>query len=278
MYGVSEGPDKGWSSPQIVITITAGLLLLAAMVIIERRVAQPMVHLRLFGDRLFRACNELIFVTMVGIFGVLFVVPLYYQDGRGLSALGSGLSTFPEALGVMIGAQVVSRVLYPAFGPRRVMASGSIGIAIFTAAMALCGAHSSLWWMRIIVLGLGYSASHMIVSLQASAFTTITPASTGQASALFNANRQLGAAIGVAILSTIISVVGPVHHFGATIVPNLTAYHAAFLTASAIALAGGALALAAVRDEDASATRSSRRRGTAHGSAEEQHALIVTSD
>jgi EmrB/QacA subfamily drug resistance transporter len=278
MYGVSEGPDKGWSSPQIVITIIAGLLLLAALVIIERRVAQPMVNLRLFGDRLFRACNELIFVTMVGFFGVLFVVPLYYQDGRGLSALGSGLSTFPEALGVMIGAQVVSRVLYPAFGPRRVMASGSIGIAIFTAAMALCGAHTSLWWMRILMFGLGYSAPHMMLSLQASAFTTITPASTGRASALFNANRQLGGAIGVAILSTVISVVGPVHHFGATIVPNLTAYHAAFLTASAIALAGGALALAAVRDEDASATRSGRRRGIAHGSTEEQHALMVTSD
>jgi EmrB/QacA subfamily drug resistance transporter len=256
MYGVSEGPDKEWGSSVVVVTIVVGVVLLIAMVVVELRTREPMVDLRLLGDRMFRASNQLIAITMIGFFGVLYVVPLYYQDGRGLSALASGLSTFPEAIGVMIGAQVVTRVLYARIGPRRLIASGLVGIAAFTGLMALSGSSTSLWWMRVLMFGLGYSISHVMVSMQAAAFSTIPPASTGRASTLFNANRQLGGAIGVAILSTVISAVGPLHRVAGRTVADLTAYHAAFLTSSAIALAGAALALLVVKDVDAANTRS----------------------
>lgn len=259
MYGVSEGPDLGWGSSDVVITIVVGVLVLIAMVIFELRTREPMVDLRLLRDRMFRASNELVTITMVGFFGVLFVVPLYYQDGRGLSPLASGLSTFPEAIGVMIGAQVVSRVLYARVGPRKLIASGLVGIAATTALMSLSGSNTSLWWMRVLMFCLGYCIPHVMVSMQAAAFSTISPASTGRASTLFNANRQLGGAIGVAVLSTVISVVGPTDRLAGRTVANLTAYHAAFLTSSAIALSGAALALVVVKDVDAINTRSVRR-------------------
>jgi EmrB/QacA subfamily drug resistance transporter len=262
MYGVSEGPIRGWGSPLVEGLVVVGLILLAAMVIVELRTDEPMIDLRLLGDRMFRVSNQLVEVTMIAFFGVLFVVPLYYQDGRGLSALQSGLSTFPEALGVMVGAQVVSRVLYPRFGPRRVMAGGLAAIAVFTALMSLSGAHTSLWWMRLLVFGLGYAIPHVMVSMQAAAFATISPAATGRASTVFNANRQLGGAIGVAILSTVITAVGPVRRHGTTVVANLGAYHAAFLTSSVIALAGAGLALVAIHDADADSTRAPRYRPT----------------
>jgi MFS family permease len=214
-----------------------------------------MVDLRLLGDRLFRASNLLIETTMIAFFGILYVVPLFYQDGRGLSALASGLSTFPEAIGVLIAAQVVSRVLYRRIGPRRLIASGLVGIAVGTGLMALVGSSTSLWWMRALMFGLGYSIAHVMISMQAAAFATISPTSTGRASTLFNANRQLGGAIGVAVLSTVISAVGPVHQVAGRTVADLTAYHAAFLTAAAIALAGAVLALIVVKDADAAATR-----------------------
>ena len=73
---------------------------------------------------------------------------------------------------------------------------------------------------------------------------------------MFNANRQLGGAIGVAILSTVISAVGPLHHVAGRAVANLTAYHAAFLASAAIAVAGAVLALLVVKDIDAANTRS----------------------
>jgi EmrB/QacA subfamily drug resistance transporter len=256
MYGVSEGPDEGWGSSFVAITIVVGVVVLIAMVVFELRTREPMVDLRLLRDRMFRASNQLVTITMIGFFGVLYVVPLYYQDGRGLSALASGLSTFPEAIGLMIGAQVVSRVLYSKIGPRRLIAGGLVGIAASAGLMVLSGSGTSLWWMRVLMFCLGYSISHVMVSMQAAAFSTISPTSTGRASTLFNANRQLGGAIGVAILSTVISAVGPFHQVAGRTVADLTAYHVAFLTSAAIALAGAALALVVVKDVDAANTRS----------------------
>lgn len=264
MYGVSEGPIAGWTAPLVDALIAVGAILLSAMVVVELRTAEPMVDLRLLRDRMFRVSNQLVELTMVAFFGILYVVPLYYQDGRGMSALASGISTFPEAIGVMIGAQVVSRFLYPRFGPRRVMGSGLFGIAVATGLMALCGAHSSLWWMRLLMFALGYSIPHVMVSMQVAAFATISPASTGRASMLFNANRQLGGAIGIAILSTVISVVGPFHRVAGHLAPDLAAYHAAFIAASVTALVGMVVALLAIHDADAASTRPGRRGSPDH--------------
>jgi EmrB/QacA subfamily drug resistance transporter len=259
MYGLSEGPQRGWGSPLIVALIGLGLALSAALVLTELRVREPMIDLRLLRDRMFRVANILVVITMTAFFGVLFLVPLYYQDGRGLSALSSGLSTFPEALGVMIGAQVVSRVLYPAVGPRRLMAVGLAGVSLFTALMATAGGHTSLWEMRLLMFGLGYSIPHVMVCLQAAAFSTISPESTGRASMLFNAQRQLGAAVGVAVLSTVLAAVGPFRGSSGHQVPHFAAYHAAFVTAAAIALVGSLVALLVVHDADALATMPGRR-------------------
>jgi EmrB/QacA subfamily drug resistance transporter len=258
MYGLSEGSTKGWTTPLIEGLIVAGVGLLIAMTFVELRTANPMVDLRLLRDRLFRASNQIIGVTMLAFFGILYVVPLYYQDGRGLSPLASGLSTFPEAIGLMIAAQVVSRRLYPRFGPRRLMCAGLVGIAVFAGLMSLSGATTSLWYMRVLMFGAGYSIAHVAVSLQAAAFATISPESTGRASMLFNANRQLGGAIGVAVLGTVIATVGALHEVDGRSEADLTAYHAAFLTASAIALAGAVLVLFVIHDADADATRPRR--------------------
>ena len=80
------------------------------------------------GNRLFRAGNGVMILASVAFLGTLYAISLYYQDGRGLSALGSGLSTFPEAVGVMAGAQLASRALYPRLGPRRHITIGLTGV------------------------------------------------------------------------------------------------------------------------------------------------------
>jgi EmrB/QacA subfamily drug resistance transporter len=250
MYSVSEGPFKGWGSPLIVVTGLVGVVLLAAMVVVELRLSQPMVDLRLFGDRLFRTTTLVFFVGVSAFLGTLFVVALFFQDGLGASPLLSGLSTFPEALGVMLGAQVATRI-YSRIGPRRIIAGGLTGIAVLMALMSLIGFGAySLWEMRVLMFVLGYSMAHVFVPSQAAAFATISVASTGRASTLFNANRYLASAVGVAVLSTILATVGLIKHAAGAAVPNLTAYHLAFATAAVIALIGAVGALA-IRDSDA---------------------------
>jgi EmrB/QacA subfamily drug resistance transporter len=257
MYGVSEGPNLGWHRPEIIGTIAAGVILLAVMVVVELRSAAPMVDLRLLENRLFRAGNGVMVLASVAFLGTLYAISLYYQDGRGLSALGSGLSTFPEAFGVMGGAQLASRWLYPRLGPRRHISIGLAGTAASIGLLALLGPLTSLWWARLLMLTLGLSMAQVFVPVQAAAFATITPAATGRASTMFNTTRQLGGAVGVALLTTVIVLVGPVHLVAGHAVANLTAYRVAFLAAAAACLGGLACSLS-IRDADAASTRPGR--------------------
>jgi EmrB/QacA subfamily drug resistance transporter len=258
MYGVSEGPGLGWHSPDVLGSIAVGVVLLVGMVLFELRTTQPMIDLRLLTNRLFRSSNAVMVLASIAFLGTLYSISLYYQDGRGLSALGSGLSTFPEALGVMAGAQIATRFLYPRLGPRRHIATGLTGTAVSIGLLALLGPETSLWWARLLMLTLGLSMAQVFVPVQAAAFATITPAATGRASTMFNTVRQLGGAIGVAVLTTAIVLVGPVHLVGGHAVANLTAYRVAFLVAAAICIAAVPSALS-IRDADAARTIHGRR-------------------
>src|SRR5262249_56226831 len=95
----------------------------------------------------------------------------------------------------------------------------------------------SLWWVGELVGRVGLGMGNMFVPLQAAAFATITPAATGRASTMFNAVRQLGGAIGVAVLTSAIVAVGPMHLVSGHLVANVQAYPAAFAVATAFALA-----------------------------------------
>src|ERR1700729_757352 len=116
------------------------------------------------------------------------------------------------------------------------------------------------------MLTLGLSMAQVFVPVQAASFATITPAATGRASTMFNAVRQLGGAVGVAVLTTAIVLVGPLHVVGGHAVANLTSYRVAFLVAAAFCLAAVPFALT-IRDADAARTIVRR---PAKGAAERQ--------
>jgi MFS family permease len=194
-------------------------------------------------------------LTTTAFLGSLFLVSLYYQDGFGVSALQSGLSTFPEAVGVMIGAQVAGRI-YPRIGPRRLMLGGLGGLIVVLVLIAQVPFSASLWVMRTLMFFIGIAIAHVFVPGQAASFATVSSASTGRASTMFNAGRQVGSAVGVAMLSTVISAVGVTHLVAGRVTPDAHGYHVAFLTAAAIAAVAAVLA---VRIVDADAAPTMRR-------------------
>lgn len=253
MYALSEGPTYGWLSVSILSTLIIGLVCLALFVWVELRSTHPILDLRLFSNRAFRSCNLVSLFSTAGFLGLLYVGPLFLQQGRGVSALTSGLTTFPEAIGVLVSTQIVTRI-YPSIGPRRLIISGLTAVAIVMTLMSLIGQNTSLWFMRGSMFLIGAGMAFSFTSVQAAAFATISSAQTGQASALFNAQRQIGASLGVALLSSVLSTIG-MTQLGANgaVVPNLTAYHAAFIAAALFALLGACIGLM-VRDSDAAAT------------------------
>jgi MFS family permease len=247
----------------ILGTIITGAVLLGLLVLVEVRKPAPMIDMMLFKDRLFRSSCLVLALGSAAFLGLLFLVALFFQDGLGLSALQSGVSTFPEALGVMLGAQAVTRLLYPVLGPRRVMIAGLLILSLTLALMTLIGRDTSLWWMRLLLFVSGYGMAHVFVPSQAAGFATISPADTARASTLFNAQRQLGGAVGVALLSSVVAAVGPVRFVSRRAVPNLASYHTAFLVAAGVAVIAAVAALT-VKDSDAAHTMVRRGRNRVH--------------
>jgi MFS family permease len=112
----------------------------------------------------------------------------------------------------------------------------------------------------------GLAMGQVFVPAQAAAFATISPEATGRASTMFNVVRQLGGAVGVAALTTVIVGVGATRSVAGRVVPNLAAYHLAFLVAAGVAVAGAAVALT-IHDADAAPTmvRRGRRKAEPRG-------------
>jgi len=262
MYGISEGPLKSWSSTDVIVSCVTGAALLGAFVAVELRTTRPMVDLRLLKERLFRSTNVVMFLAAAAFLGMLYLIPLYFQDARGLTALQSGLSTFPEAFGVMIGAQFASRLIYPRIGPRRHVTGGLLGLALCMLALTQISVTTNLWFIRALMFGLGFMMAQVMVPNQAASFAMITPESMGRASTFFNTMRQVGSATGVAILSTVLIGVGSTQASGGSTAPDMTAYHLAFFTAALFALVAAGFSLT-IHDSDAAETivrRPSRRR------------------
>ncbi len=257
LLGLSQGPYEGWTSPVVVVSLAVGTAAAVALVVVELRVTAPMLALRLFANRLFRATNAASLFSSATFLGTLFVLPLFLQEVRGLSALESGLTTFPEALGVIAMAQLAGRI-YPYVGPRRLMMTGLGVMVVVLVAMTTVGLDTSLWLVRTLVFVLGAGYALMIVPLQAASFATIAPADTGRASALYNAQRQVGAALGVAILATALGALLPAG--GGSSDEQVRAYHGVFLVGAALAAVGIAVA-GRVHDADAAGTM--RRRAAA---------------
>lgn len=234
MFGLSEGPNRGWTSAAVLVTLIGGAVLLAVAVFAELRSDHPLVALRLLTNRLMRSATIVTVCFTAGFMGTLYAISLYFQDGRGLTPLAAGLAVFPEAIGVMLGSQLASRFVFPRLGARRTISLGLTGAAFWMAMLATLGHDTSLWVARAEMFLLGFSMAHVFVTSQAVAFATVPPRQTGQASTLFNALRQVGGAAGVAFLTT--AMVAADDGSGAAGGHPMVSYHLAFAVAAGFAV------------------------------------------
>lgn len=138
LYALSLAPLRGWGDPVIIGTGAGGLAAVAAFVAIELRSPAPLLNLRLLGNSIFRT-TSLVAVFGLGIYyGFLFILPEFLQQARGASALNSGLTTFPGAVGLLLNAQIAARI-YPRIGPRRL----AVGACVSSSPPGLCSGLSS---------------------------------------------------------------------------------------------------------------------------------------
>ncbi len=259
MFALNQGPQLGWVSGTVLVALALGVAMLIAFVVIELRKREPMVQLRLFSNRLFRSTAIVSFFSSAAFLGILFVTPIFLQEGRGVTPFESGSTTFPEALGVVTSTQLVAR-LYPRIGPRRLMTVGMVGVGGIALIMSRLTLEGGPWPVRILMFCLGISMAYIFLPNQAASLATISRSETGRASTLFSVQRQIGSAVGIAVLGSVMALIGTT--IGGAVVgpPNVDAYHAAYLAAAGIAFVGAIFALR-VPDREAAATMVPQSRG-----------------
>src|SRR5207237_439413 len=189
MYAIAEAGNRGFDDRRVIGFGLPALALIAAFVVVELRMRQPMLDVRIFGNALFRSCNLAWLVTMFGFSSMIFLLTLELQATRGLSPLESGMTTFPMAIGVMLMAQPASRI-YRIVGPQRMIGLGLAITAATTFALTRVDLDTSLWLIRglLTVRGLGFGL--VLVPLQAATYARIAPEDTGRATVGYNVGRQ----------------------------------------------------------------------------------------
>ena len=259
LYALSHAPTHGWLSGQVLATGLGGLVLLAIMVKVETTITEPMLALRLYRDRIFRNGNIAGTLSYGSFIGFIFLLPQFLQGLLGTTAFESGLATFPQAIGVIAMSQFVGR-WYHTVGPRRLVTFGMTMAATVTLLFVFLDQNSSLFVVAVLMFLRGCFMAFCFMPIQAATYSNIDAPDTGRASAIFSAQRQTSAALGVAILATVF-VSRSNHGLDAGREPTtalLSGYHWGFVGASIIFLIGAAWSWTRIKDSDARRTMQPR--------------------
>ena len=242
VFAVSQATSKGWGSTPVIAALAA-VVLLAAFGMIEARSAAPLVPLSILRRRSLAVGNTVMACLGVVMTSGFFFLSLYLQQILGYSALRTGVAIVPMTVLLAAGPLAAKRLL-PRFGPRFLTLAGGILTTAGVAWMSLLPDHSDypariLGPMLVIAAGIGL----MLLPLAASATAGIETRYAGLASGLFNTARQLGGAIGLAVLVTIAATATRHSQLASPAAATVHGYRIALLVCAAVSLASVLIAL-----------------------------------
>ncbi|MBB6730138.1 DHA2 family efflux MFS transporter permease subunit [Cohnella zeiphila] len=203
-YALVEGGSAGWSSVPVVIAFCAAALSIAGFLLAEAKSRSPLLPLSLFRIPTLSAGMAAGMLANIALSGILFLLPLFFQQTRGLSAHASGLALLPLTLPMTINPIFTGR-LASRIGPRIPLTAGFVLAAAGTLIEAAVGPATPYAVTLIALLLIGCGMSLVLPPLMASVISSVPREQSGTASGALNSSRQLGAALGVAILGAIVS-------------------------------------------------------------------------
>jgi EmrB/QacA subfamily drug resistance transporter len=204
VYAIIEAPEKGWTSGSTLGLLTASVALLGSFLWWERRTDEPMLDLGFFRSARFSVGTAAVSVAFFVLLGGIFALTQYLQFAHGYSAIKAGAVMSPMALGLMIGAGSSSK-LVGRLGTARVVAAGLTGIAIFLALTALFEPGTSTVALATWFFGLTVSMGWIMAPATEAVVGAVPAAKSGVASATNTVARMVSAALGVAIVGSLIS-------------------------------------------------------------------------
>ena len=203
MWGLVRANSRGWTSPEIVASLIAGVVLLVVFVAWERRAREPMLPMRFFRNRAFAAANAASLLMFFGMFGSIFLLTQYLQNVQGNSPLEAGLRMLPWTGMPMIVAPIAGAVT-DRIGGRPLLIAG---LALQATALAWLAAITApdVAYIDLVppfaIAGVGMALFFAPVATVV--LGAVSPREAGKASGANNAIRELGGVFGVAVLASI---------------------------------------------------------------------------
>jgi EmrB/QacA subfamily drug resistance transporter len=205
VYGLSEADTKGWGDPVTIGLLVGGVILLALFALTERRVAHPLLPLRIVLDRFRGGAYLSIGLSAIGLFGVFLFLTYYLEETLRYSPVVTGLAFLPLIGGLVVSSTTSSQLLMPRLGPRILIPLGLLvaagGMVILASQLSVNTNYAAWILPALIVIGLGLG---LVFGCGLNTATYgAAPADAGVASAMVNTCQQVGGSIGTALLNTI---------------------------------------------------------------------------
>ena len=208
VWGVINGNDLGWSSPQVVGSIAAGVALLVGFVVWEARHSHPMLPMSFFRSRAFSAANAVSLLMYFGMFGSIFLLAQFFQVVQGYSPFQAGLRTLPWT-GMPIIVAPIAGVLADRIGGRPILATGMALQAVALGWLAVVVTPTVPYEDMIVPFILaGIGMGLFFAPIANVVLSAVRPDQEGKASGATNTIREVGGVFGVAVLASIFSANG----------------------------------------------------------------------
>jgi EmrB/QacA subfamily drug resistance transporter len=251
-YGLIEANTYGWTSGRIVGSFVVAAVMLSAFVLLEMRQRLPMLDLSLFRNGTFAGANLAVLLVALAMFGVFFFVSLYMQGILGYSAVQAGAAFLPMTVLIILVAPIAGKTS-DRVGSRWLMTSGMLLVATQLLYFSRLEVHSTFWNLLPGLLVGGVGMALVMTPSAAAAVRALPVDKSGVGSAVLNAFRQVGGAMGIALMGAIMA-----HQVGRVEGPAVfrdperfvDGFSTTLVVAAVIALAGAVVSAALVRPHE----------------------------
>ncbi len=202
-FAVIEGPHAGWLSGEIITLFMVAGAALAGFIFCERRNADPMMDLKLFGDRTYSVAIITIFAALFAVYGMLLVITQYMQNVRGFSPTDAGFLLLPYSMSLMIVSLTAGK-LVGVVGSRRLILLGIVS-QILGFAVLIVGLQGSTVVVGAGLVFVGAGTGLCLTPITSLAMTAVPTQRAGMASGIMSAQRALGSTVGFAVLGSILA-------------------------------------------------------------------------
>ncbi len=204
LYAVIQAPDEGWTDPGIYGTFLAGLAVGAGFVVLERRRAQPMLDVSLFRNPQFSSANMSMVLVFLALMGTMFLTTQYLQNVVGYGALQAGAASLPVSVVLVVFSPLSVRV-DARFGTRATVAVGFVVVAGGLLMTATWGVSTPYVFMAVTYVVIGVGLATAMTPATNAIMNAVPRERAGIGSAMNDVTRELGGAVGVAVLGSVLA-------------------------------------------------------------------------